>query len=70
MSPIKNTTAHVLKTSQLVIPTLQKLGFTKFGKCEVLENVEPSLVLEGNGNKEIDILAFCLAPHNVSKVEL
>ncbi len=70
MLPIKNTTTHVLKISQFVIRTLQKLGFTKFGKCEVLENVEPSLVSEGNGNEEIDILMLCLAFHNVSKVKL
>jgi hypothetical protein len=49
---------------------LQELGFTKFGKCEVLENVKPSLVSEGNGNEEIDILALYLAPHDVTKVEL
>jgi len=49
---------------------LQELGFTKFGKCEVLENVEPSLVSGGNGNEEIDILVLHLAPYNVSKVEL
>jgi hypothetical protein len=54
VSPIESKTTHVLKTSQLVIPTLQELGFTKSGKCEVLENVEPKLVSGGNGNEETE----------------
>jgi hypothetical protein len=70
VSPIESTTTHVLKTSQLVIPTLQEIGFTKFGKCEGLENVESSVVSRGNGNEENNILALCLIPCDVSKVKL
>jgi hypothetical protein len=70
VSPIKSTTTHVLKTSQLVIPTLQELGFTKSRKCEVLKNVESSLVSGGNEKEKTDILVLRLAPHDISKVEL
>jgi hypothetical protein len=68
--PIRSTTTHVSKTSQLYILMFQELRFTKFRKYAVLENVELNLVSGGNGNEEIDILVLHLAPHNVLRVKL
>jgi hypothetical protein len=44
VSPIESTTTHVLKTSQLVIPTLQELGFTKSRICAVFDALPNSLI--------------------------
>jgi hypothetical protein len=47
-----------------------ELTSIEFRKCAVLENVELSFVLGGNGNEEANILVLYLVPHDKLKVEL